>query len=299
MAAQRTAKRLLLGREIAHMIRASDKTLDDAAKILATVRPRVAELMEGTRTITKGDLKMLAEELGFDEPSYLKALEALRVDSGKRQFWTSGHLRAYHEDFRLMVDLERESDLLRTIGIELVPGLLQCESYIWALNNTVYPSADQLEIAGLPAGSLTLEEVVTARLERQRILDGGGAPEYRAVLSESCLRREYGGHEVMHDQCEHLLNMAQRHNISLQVVPFTVQPRGGIMSNPFVMVRVPSPGMAGELQLVYIEGSSEFRYIDDKKALTIHERDWASLTMTALDPEDSIRLIETIMKTYH
>lgn len=298
MAAQRTAKRLLLGREIAHMIRVSGKSLDDVARILATKRPRIAELMDGTRTITVGDLKLLATELGFTDPAYLEALEALRKHSGTRQFWTSGHLRAYHEDFRLMVDLEREADLLRTIGSELMPGLLQCESYIWALNDTEYPRADRLEAAGVPAGSITLEEIVKARMERQRMLVSDDAPEYRAVLSESCLRREYGGREVMREQCEHLLKMAQRLNVSLQVVPFTVQPRGAIMSNPSVMVRVPSPGQAGALELVYVEGSSEFRYIDDKKALNTHERDWASLSMTALDPDDSCTMIETIMKTY-
>lgn len=299
MVAQRTAKRLLLGRELDYMIGEAGVTHEQVASILETRRPRIANLIDGTATITVGDLKLLATKLGFTDPDYHEVLADLRRDNHKRGFWTSGHWRAYYQDFRLMVDLEKFADLLRAVAVEIMPGLLQCESYIRALHGDEYMTAEQLARAGAPPGSVTIEDVVKARLERQRTLLGSDAPEYRVVMSESCLRREYGDAEVMLEQCKHLLAMSQRHNVSVQVVPFTVQPRTVRLTHPCVLVRVPSPGIAGPLELVYVEGESEFRYIDDNDAVKAHEAAWARLTAAALDPEDTFKFIETIMKLYH
>lgn len=186
-----------------------------------------------------------------------------------------------------MVDLERSADLLRCLESEIAPDLTQCESYIRALF-----------AAHGEGGDLAVEDWVQARLQRQQALTGDEPLQYQAVFSESSLRREYGGPAVMREQLSHMIKLSKRPNVLLQVIPFkvtTVQ----VTSRPFMLIRVPSPGVAGPLELGYIQGEKEIRYIDDKKALAAYEHTWARLTSTALSANETrqfLRYIEGLFK---
>ncbi|MEU6132905.1 DUF5753 domain-containing protein [Saccharopolyspora sp. NPDC047091] len=63
---------------------------------------------------------------------------------------------------------------------------------------------------------------VTARMERQRRLDESTPLELRAVVAEEALRRPVGGWAVMQAQLEHLIAVADRPNVLLQVLPLNV-----------------------------------------------------------------------------
>jgi hypothetical protein len=60
---------------------------------------------------------------------------------------------------------------------------------------------------------------VAGRLDRQRILERDDPPDLRVVLNESILYRGVGSPEVMHRQLIHLLVVARRHNVCVQVIP--------------------------------------------------------------------------------
>jgi hypothetical protein len=287
----RTAKKMLLGREIAHMIATTERFKADgneklshakAAALIETSQTRMTGLVNGTATISPGDLKMLAEELGFTDEGYINALLELRRDNHKRGAWTSGYMRAYHEDVRLLVDLERHADLLREVQSELVPGLLQCESYARAVH----------------ARSADLENSVQARLARQEVLLKDTSPQYRAVLSESCLRRIYGDATVMREQIQHLMKLSKRPNITIQILPFSVGSEGIGIQDRFILVRVPSPGAAGPLELAYLENVGEIRYVDDKKVLAQRESVWSDLTAAAQNTGDSHKYLKYVLGSY-
>jgi hypothetical protein len=287
----RTAKKMLLGREIAHMIATTERFKADgneklshakAAALIETSQTRMTGLVNGTATISPGDLKMLAEELGFTDEGYINALLELRRDNHKRGAWTSGYMRAYHEDVRLLVDLERHADLLREVQSELVPGLLQCESYARAVH----------------ARSADLENSVQARLARQEVLLKDTSPQYRAVLSESCLRRIYGDATVMREQIQHLMKLSKRPNITIQILPFSVGSEGIGIQDRFILVRVPSPGAAGPLELAYLENVGEIRYVDDKKVLAQRESVWSDLTAAAQNTGDSYKYLKYVLGSY-
>jgi plasmid maintenance system antidote protein VapI len=286
MAAVRTAKKLLLGREIDHMIAAAGTNQVEAAKIIDTSQGRIAGLISGQGSITIGDLERLATKLGFTDHGYLEALFDLRRDNHKRGFWTTGHMRTYHEDVRLLVDLESHADLLRAVQCEIMPGLVQCEAYLRAVHEGNWPEPASI------GPEVTVEQAVEARLARQEVLVKADPPEFRAVLSESCLRRVYGNAEVMRDQIAHLIKLSKRPNILIQVVPFTVTTRRVSMADRFTLVRVPSPGVAGPLELAYVEAEGDIRYLDDKKGFSARESVWSRLSAAALNAEDSRRFLE-------
>lgn len=202
----------------------------------------------------------------------------MRRDNHKRGFWSTGHNRAYAEDLRLLVDLEKHADQIRQTEVELVPGLLQIESYARAMHEDAPP----------PDGGVTVDDRVAARMARQEILDQPDAPAVHFVLSESCLRRMWGDEEVMRAQIEHLIALSNRKNVMLQVMPFRTQPgRRSPIGNRFTVVRAPSPGAAGPLELVYTEAEGEIRYLDDRKALAAYESAWGRLTNAALRFDES------------
>ncbi|HEX3957095.1 MAG TPA: DUF5753 domain-containing protein, partial [Trebonia sp.] len=71
----------------------------------------------------------------------------------------------------------------------VVPGLLQTEAYARAILSTRVGATVE-----------ELDDAVTARLERQRILDREHPPELWVILDEMVLRRPIGGPEIMREQ---------------------------------------------------------------------------------------------------
>ncbi|WP_190812385.1 DUF5753 domain-containing protein [Saccharopolyspora pogona] len=289
MAIIRTVKKLLLGREIAHMIDTARISQTEAAKLIETSQSRINALIGGTGAIAPGDLMLLASKLGFTDEGYQEALREMRRDNHKRGFWSAGHNRAYDEEVRLLVDLEKHADQIRWSQVEVIPGLLQCEAYVRAMY------ADLPEIDGL-----TLDERVNARLARKDILDKSEAPSLRFVLSESCLRRMWGGRrEVIRQQLDHMIKLSNRENVMIQVMPYESAPgRKSPIGNNFVLLHVPSPGQAGPLELAYVEGVAEIRYIDDKKALAAHDTAWARLSTAALNFAETRKFLAQVAREF-
>src|SRR5262245_20577504 len=133
MATVRTARKMVLGREIEHMIKTAGKTQAEVAKFMETSPSRITGLLAGQHNIAIGDLERLANYLGFTDPDFHEALRALRRDNHKRGFWSTGYRRAYSEEMRLRVDIEKHADQIRDFEVEVMPGLVQCESYVRAL----------------------------------------------------------------------------------------------------------------------------------------------------------------------
>lgn len=285
----KTARKVLLGREIDAMLRRARTTQADAGKLIGVSQSRIAAAIAGSGNLEAEALETLARKLGAGDEAFVRMLLDLREDSRRRGYWTAGHRRAYVEELRLLVDLEDVADRLRETGSEIVPGLLQHPDYIRALHEPLRPDLGDPDAA-------TVEDHVQARIARQQILFKRGAPEFHAILSESCLRRTYGGDAVMLEQLGHLLELSQRPNIQLQVMPFTHQAPGAGMEDRYILLRVPSPGAAGDLEMAVVEAQGDIRYIDDKPAVAIRDRIFNRLAMTALGPADSRQFIEHLRR---
>jgi hypothetical protein len=287
-----TGKKILLGREIAYMISHAGSSQAQAAAFIETSPARIAGLIKGQGTISVGDLERLAAKLGFTDPHYIEVLQELRRDNHRRGFWTTGYRRAYAEDVRLLVTLEELAEELRSVDVEVMPGLTQCESYVRALHE--HPELD--EYPDCPS----TDDSVRARLARQEVLARDDPPMFSAVISESALRRIYGGREVMLEQLEHLMALSQRPNVQIQIMPFDVTPARMSMAYHYVLLTVPSPGAAGPLHIAYVESEgSDIRYRDDKKAFAARDTAWRRLTATALSPVDSLKFMHDVARSFH
>ncbi|HEY2262646.1 MAG TPA: helix-turn-helix transcriptional regulator [Streptosporangiaceae bacterium] len=115
----------------------------------------------------------------------------------------------YPRWFEDWVDAEGQAAVIRWWEPLLVPGLLQTPEYARALFRAWRTDDDEDKV----------EQLVIARLNRQRIFDRPGPPSLWAVLDEGVLRRRVSGAKVMHDQLVHLADMGERANIKIHVIP--------------------------------------------------------------------------------
>jgi hypothetical protein len=95
-------------------------------------------------------------------------------------------------------------------------------------------------------------------MKRQQLLTQADAPELWTVLDEAVLRRSPGGREVMRAQLEHLLEMTDLPNVTLQVIPFDAGPHSAA-GGPFTILRFPEPDLP---DLVYLEQLNSALYLD-------------------------------------
>lgn len=288
-------KRVMVGREVRRMIedttvfQSQDERATHArvAQLMETRQSRITALTKGEAPISQGELLTLANRLGFTDPEYQGILLELNRDSHKRGYWTTGYNRAYFPDMRLLVDIEGSADLIHAAYVEIIPGLVQCEEYIRVLDGD---SRHQDE-------TVTFDDMVQARLARQEILDDSRTSlrELRIVMSESCLRRQYGTPLVMQRQMEHLIKFSQHPKVYLQVLPFQTVARNPLyVASSFTLLRVPSAGMAGPLEIAYSEGTGEIRYMDTQKALDDRKATWSNFSSNAMSEVDSRHFLDEV-----
>jgi transcriptional regulator with XRE-family HTH domain len=121
--------------------------------------------------------------------------------------------------FRDWVQAEQEATSLRWWEPMLVPGLLQTADYARALFRAWQTATSDDE----------LEDLVSARLERQAILDRPRPPELWVALDEAVLHRAIGSGKIMYDQLLHLADASCRPSVTVQVVPVEVGAHVGLL----------------------------------------------------------------------
>ncbi len=176
---------------------------------------------------------------------------------------------------------EAEATALRWWQPLLIPGLVQTPEYAREVLR-VQPGASEDETA----------QQVETRLERQQLLEGDGPPMFFLLMDEGVLRREIGGPEVMAKQLGHLLDLAGRPRVFVQVVPLSAHAH---------------PGLAGPLALASFDNAPDVAYLDNALAgqLVDNADDVAALTLLydvlrgeALSCQETEALIRTVMETW-
>ncbi|MFF8770179.1 helix-turn-helix domain-containing protein [Kitasatospora sp. NPDC015120] len=238
--------------------------------------------------------KMSQDRLGaltFVSGSYIGQLEnaqrapqldlSIRIDVALD---TDGALERLHElleysrfadYFQEAVEHEGRASSICEFAGHVVPGLLQTPDYARA----VYLASQPLLMDG------DLEELVAARMERQRLVNDPTGPELWFILDEAVIRRPVGGHQVMADQLNHIAALMKRRRLIVQALPFDAGAHalfGGMMS---LMTFADAP------PLVYQEGQYAGQLIDDNRLVARCQRAYDLVRAAALSPEASLDLI--------
>lgn len=285
-----TVSKVQLGRLLAELRDRAGLTQDESARLIRRKdRNKIVLVERAQRSITPAELDLLLDGYGVDDDELRALLHQLRDRSSQRGRWT-GYRAVHNEDFRKYIDFETDADLLRIAEVEVIPGLLQTEAYLRAM---FAGRSDQ--------GGPTTDELIQTRLARQAIIDKDNTPpELRFILSESCLRRRWGDNAVMREQIEHLITRSEMPNVIIQILPFELpesQPQIAITYR-FTVLRIPAPGLAGPLAVVYSELVTDLRFDDDKKTVAAHDAFWTRLADSALSAAESRTFLHAVAETY-
>lgn len=180
--------------------------------------------------------------------------------------------------FAAWPDKETVARRLRSFELAVVPGLLQTEDYARAILSTRI---------GITAEEL--DEAVKGRLVRQRILAREHPPELWAVIDEGVLRRTVGSPEIMREQLRHLVEMAQKPHIVVQVIPLDSGAHDGLNGGPFVVADFENAPI-----VAYQDTALRGQIIVDTDEAEELARVWDALRADALPRAASLKLLEEL-----
>jgi transcriptional regulator with XRE-family HTH domain len=171
--------------------------------------------------------------------------------------------------------MEREKEAISRWSYEvaLIPGLLQTRGYARALIETRYPPLDEE----------TVEERVSARMERQAILTERKPPVALSfVLYEAALRSV----QVDAEQLRRLLEVSRLRNVVLQVLPFE-RVISDALIGPMVLLET-----RDHEQFVFTEGPFTSELSADPEIVSRVAGRLNMIRAQALSPAESARFIE-------
>lgn len=243
-----TALRIALGTHLRRLREASHVTPEQAAEAIRGTRSKISRLERGRTTARQRDVADLLSLYGVADPG-----EREQVLELVRQASTPGWWQQYSDVlprwFEAYVGLERAASIIRNYEVQFVQGLLQTEDYARAV----------IVISNAHAPVEDIDRRVSLRMKRQELLTQSGAPQFWAVLDEAALRRSPGGPMVMRAQLEHLLQITELPNVTLQIVPFDAGPHAGA-GGPFSVLRFPEPDLP---DVVFLEQLNSAVYLDN------------------------------------
>ncbi|MEV7810067.1 helix-turn-helix transcriptional regulator [Streptomyces flaveolus] len=253
-------------------------------------RARFTEELRHLRVERGLSLRELAKEVGWDASQFSKmesgqTLGGPEIVQALDQFYgTPGLLvtlwelavadpTQFKEQYRRYMVLESEAVSLWHYGVSRPPGLLQTEAY----------AREALMAGGLKGEEL--EQQVEARLGRRELLGGGEAPTFRSILSEAVLRTPLPNRGEWREQLEHLVEMSERPNVTLQVLPFSTSFHG-LASTDLMFLR-----LLDTRSVAYAENDVHGELISEPSRVERYQRTYDAVRDKALTPVESRKFI--------
>lgn len=178
--------------------------------------------------------------------------------------------------FRQWAQLEQEAITLYTYECRVIPGLLQTPAYAEAVFANRLPSL----------GDEQIQAQLAARIERQKLLTERPNTAYGFILEEHVFLRNVGGPEVTRELIDHIVALAARRNIEIQIMPVVRESHAGL-DGPVRLLESPD-----NRWFAYCEGQRGGQFISDPKEISVLQKRYARMRSQALSFEHSVSLLE-------
>jgi transcriptional regulator with XRE-family HTH domain len=264
-----------LGRLLREVRESAGVGLKDAGDRILRDPSTISRMENGLTPPRPQDVRELLD-LYEVEPGLRKALEGLIQDIWVKDWWDSF---VRNVDVRVidLAWLEARAEKLRDFSPLMLPGLLQTREYADAVMRAHDPDATDQQI----------KHWLGFRMKRQEVLD---RLDFTTILEESIFQRFYVGPDVMRDQLTHVLDLSQRPNITIRVLPFSKTPLVG-GENAFALFTMPAPFPT----VAQVPTEAGMTYTEMPKAARF-EAAYARIERHALDAEESRVFIKARME---
>ncbi|MER5844073.1 MULTISPECIES: helix-turn-helix domain-containing protein [Streptomyces] len=278
-----TLLKMLVGVQLTGFREDAGLAQDQAARSVGFSAAKLSRIEsgKGRRPPTESDVRALLKLYGTDDYEVSVLVKLLRR-AGEPGWWQRYDKRLMPEWFDRLVGLQEAAATIRTFEIQYVPGLLQTAAYTRAVVERGLPHAPASEV----------QRRVELRMRRAELLTRGGAPQLWAVIDESVLLRVLGSAEVMREQLTHLMRMAERPNVTVQIVPLSVTNA----SAPAIPVTYLRFGGLDLPDVVYLEHIRSANFLEDLDETEEYRIALDRLADEALRPRESLDLLRATMR---
>jgi transcriptional regulator with XRE-family HTH domain len=234
-------QRRRLGRELRPLREQRNLTQGEAAKELEWSLTKIIRIEKGAVGVSVTDLRALLTLYGETNRKKVARLMDL-ARGGHGQSWSDQYRDVISYEYAQYLALEGSASAMQVFHPFLVPGLLQIVDYSEALADSHQESTQN-------------RRMVDLRMQRQNQLfgDSGGGQDDPAqltfLLSEAALRQWIGGPAVMAAQLQHVLDISERPNVGVRIIPFSAGAHPGLLGSS-ILIQLPDDEWA-----VFNEGS--------------------------------------------
>jgi Domain of unknown function (DUF5753)/Helix-turn-helix domain len=273
-----TVTRRLLAAELRRL--RGGRTGGVVAKALNWSAAKVSRFELGQTSFPIEEVEKLLDFYDVTEPQRSQLLE-LAADANERGWWEADEyadtLTASYAEF---IGLEAGAASVAEWQIGAVPGLLQTEEYarhvIGAFQSVIL----------VPPGQV--ERLAHARLIRQLVVTEREPPvKLSAVIDESVLLRRVGSSQVMSEQLRHLVQMAERPNVEVRILP--LQSQTALMADSFILLgfsQQDGAGALGDVVNTESQGNRDFS-IEGETDTYVYRLIFEALAEVSLGPDES------------
>ena len=274
-----TVLRILLGAQLRRLREAKRISLEEAGNVIRASHSKISRLETGRVGFKDRDVVDLLTLYGVVDEHERDALRSLASRANSPGWWHD-YSDVLPNWFEAYVGLEEAASQIRAYEVQFVPGLLQTEDYARAVTMLAYSNPREII------------RRVNLRLARQAVLTRDDPPSLWAVLDEAVLRRPIGGANAMRAQLKHLIEMSQRPNVTVQIVPFQA---GGhaAAGGPFSVLRFAEYDLP---DIVYLEQLSSALYLDKQDVVDTYLAVMERLCIEAATPASSVKLLRALLR---
>lgn len=290
-----TLPRRALGRRLRDLRLKAGKSLLAAALTIEVSKQTIGRMEEGEVVrIFTAQFRDLLEFYEVDDEAKAEVLGLIEEVKASKGDPSVGWWRAYADvvnpHFDHFMELEQACSRLTTFQLTMLPGLLHTNAYRrWIMKATDPDISADEEMRHL--------ELIE---RRQRKLAEGEGFSLEALFSESALRHQFGGREVMAEELRHLTSVGELSNVSIRVIPFDAGPHLGLVAQSFTLFEFPSihAGRTPERPVVFVEGFTGSLFLEDGQVIERHRSAVEDLRRVALSENDTRRLVQEIAEEY-
>jgi len=272
---------MLLGSHLRRLREARGITREAAGYSIRASESKISRMELGRVSFKTRDVEDLLTLYGVNDEAERNALLSLAREANVAG-WSHSYSDVLPSWFPTYVGLEGAASLIRVYEVQFVHGLLQTEAYARAVVERGMKGASPADI----------ERRVALRLERQKYLLSTGGPEFHVVLDEAALRRPYGDREVMRGQLQHLIEISERPNVRLQIMPFGFGGHSG-ESGAFTILSFPESDLS---DVIFLEQLTSALYLDKAEDVSQYEKAMKELQQDSPGPDESRDLLRGLLQ---
>ncbi len=276
-----TVLRIVLGSQLRSLRQGCDISREAAGKAIRGSHAKISRIELGRVRVKERDLSDLLDLYGVHADAERADYFAMARQAMQPGWWHQ-YSDVLEDWFVPHVGLEESTSMIRTYEVQFLPGLLQTEDYARAVIRLGHPDASEGRV----------QRLVDLRLARQRLLERPEAPRLWAVIDEAALRRPFGGADVMREQLEHLLRVAELPNVTLQVARFRVSHHAAA-GTPVTILRFPEPDLP---DVVYLEQLTSAVYLDKQDEVDQYALIMERLCTSADAPRESVQFLRDLLE---